>query len=123
MEKQRLNVHHTLFPKRDYKSIERVSLRNHPAMKIRTFVDDHNELHARVRPPELIIPDLARAALQRLDTLPNTQSDFEKFYSLNEYFDRISKRMGKLAINAGNIHENFDEQLKYIRYIENERTL
>lgn len=107
-----------MYPRVAYKTFERAMLRGHPSMQVRMYVADHNELHANVPAITPITGRLARVALQFLDTQPANHSNFERFYDLNDYLGRLSRKMGKMAVESGKFNEHFNDQLKYMEYVE-----
>ena len=109
------NNHHILYPRRLYiKTIQPKHLRNHPAMQIELPVSLHNELHANVPPNPIMTGELAKRALRMLTQMPQDFKSGDMFYELNRRFGDVARTMGKLAMEAGMFHEQFDEQIKFI---------
>jgi hypothetical protein len=108
------NLHHTFWSKREYNKRPLPSrIRNHPAMIHRIPIVDHRELHANINQPRVISPELARIALEHLER-HQTAPQIERFYSLSDTFEFISRRVGKLAMEAGYFTDHMEMQLPYL---------
>lgn len=109
------NNHHSFWSKREYgKRFETHVLRSHPAMQHRIPIVDHNNLHAEIHQPKLISTTLARIALQFLDTQPYKNDNLMKYLDTMEYFDKLSRGVGALAVEAGYFAEHLDVQIPYL---------
>lgn len=113
------NLHHTLWTARNYKKAggEPELLRQHWAMKHRTEVGIHNELHANIRPLPVISKGLAIVALDHLSRTANIGKQ-ESFNSVIERFYRLSGRMGQQAVEAGLFADHLLRQQEYLYGME-----
>jgi len=108
------NLHHTLWSKREYNKRPLPSqIRNHPAMIHRIPIVDHRELHANINQPRVISPELARIALEHLEHQRGAPQ-LDRFYSLSDTFDYLSRKVGRLALEAGYFTDHMEMQLPYL---------
>jgi len=108
------NLHHSFWSKREYNKRPLPSqIRNHPAMIHRIPIVDHRELHANIYQPRVISPELARIALQHLKHQDGAPQ-LDRYYSLSDTFDHLSRRVGKLAMEAGYFTDHMEMQLPYL---------
>jgi hypothetical protein len=78
---------------------------------------DHDQLHIEIAPLPVMTTNLARVALGHLHDLSGWQGSrkprLEMFAGLTEKMYLESRRMGKVAVEAGMFAEHFEEQLNH----------
>jgi hypothetical protein len=110
---QGYNVHHTLFTRRVHDSqIHSRKWRRHHGMIIPMNMRSHIELHNTVSPLPLPSKDLARCALDHLDTLPLGTPRVESFDSVRQRMWELS-RARSLGEEALHFAKNFDLQAAF----------
>lgn len=123
MGKETFNNHHTLWERRQYeRTDEPRALRHNKIMQVRMPIVDHNELHKDMQPLPVMSRELARYALEFIKVLPYSMEDMDKFLSVTDRFETLSRGIGKAALEAGMFMEHFDGQLQYMDNYEQKRT-
>ena len=115
MGKETYNTHHVLWERRQYERYsEPRQLRNNHAMQVYMPIRDHNELHRDIDPLPVMSRELARFALEHLSIIPYNLQDMDKLVDVSERFGRLSRGVGRMAIEAGMFNEHFESQFKYM---------
>lgn len=115
MHRNAYDTHHTLWQRRDYQRATVPYLfREHNAMKHKIPVIDHRDLHADLSPINRMSTELARMSLQYLvDNFKPNDTRMDAFDGVIEYYEKIRKGVGRLAVESGLFSEHLSEQRLY----------
>lgn len=92
--------HHSLFPRRHYKTRVERRFRQHPALINRLEQPAHDELHAVLQPPLKLTHQQMLGALCFLDEVnAEPLQAFERVQALGEYLQGRSLRESKVGAN------------------------
>lgn len=111
------NIHHPYYPRRKYNT-------SGPTKVLRDMVTvplpvvDHNNLHANVEPLPRMTSTLARFSLDVIaDSRIGMAADIPNitlFERLTDSYRVLSRCVGRLAVEAGEFYEQFEDQHRYM---------
>jgi hypothetical protein len=84
-------------------------------MKHLVPIVDHRDLHADISPINRMSVELAKMSLGFLsDNFRPSDARIDAFDGIIEYYERIRKGVGKLAVEGGLFSEHLSEQRLYL---------
>lgn len=115
MHRNQMNIHHTLWTRREYqKATMPYLLREHNAMKHRIPMCSHGELHSDLDPIKRMSVELARMSLGFLVDNFKPQNDrLDAYDGLVDYYTKIRRGVGALAVESGLFSDHLSEQRLY----------
>ena len=119
MENLKTNRHHLLSPRREYIKAGGFAYmaRTHPVLIRKIPVVDHTELHWQTDMPGVITDNLALETLEEL-AMSQGRDKNERFDRLMEHYFRLSRGVGRIALEAGELYDNFGTQIPFLERAE-----